>query len=130
MSFEYVLDTYAWAELFDGTAKGRRVKELIEQFRVATSMIALAELSDKCAREERELEPFASYIQAKSAIFPLTQEIALAVGKLKKELRSVSKNISLADAVHFQTARAIGATFVTGDSDFKNVKLRNILFLN
>ncbi len=130
MNYRYVLDTYAWAELFDGTVKGRRVKELIEQEHVATSIIALAELSDKCAREGRELEPFVSFIEAKSAILPLTKDIATQSGKLKKALRAASSNISLADAIHFQTARSFGATFVTGDPDFKEVTLKGILFLH
>lgn len=129
MNYRYVLDTYAWAELFDGTGKGKRVKELIDQGNVATSMIALAELSDKCARENRELEPFVSFIEAKTAILPLTKEIAMQSGKLKKTLRVVASNISLADAIHFQTAKFSGATFVTGDPDFKGVKQRGILFL-
>ncbi|MBI2176064.1 PIN domain-containing protein [Candidatus Woesearchaeota archaeon] len=129
MNYRYVLDTYAWAELFDGTEKGKRVKELIDNGDVATSIIALAELSDKCAKETRELEPFASFIQAKSAVLPLTQEIALNSGKLKKELRNLSKNVSLADAIHFQTAKSFGATFVTGDPDFRELKLKGILFL-
>lgn len=130
MNYKYVLDTHAWVELFDGTEKGRLVKELIEHGSIATSVLALAELSHKCAEETRELEPFVSFIEAKSAILPLTREIALNSGKLKKELRNVSKNVSLADAVHFQTARAFGATFVTGDPDFEGVKLKGILFLH
>lgn len=129
MSYRYVFDTYAWAELFDGTEKGKHVKELIDQGNVATSVIALAELSDKCAKETRELEPFVSFIEAKSTILPLTKDIATQSGKLKKALRAASSNISLADAIHFQTAKSFGATFVTGDPDFKGAKLRGILFL-
>ena len=129
MNYKYFLDTYAWADLFDGTEKGKRVKELVEQGNVATSMIALAELSDKCARENRELEPFVSFIEAKSPILPLAKDIATHSGKLKKALRAASGNVSLADAIHFQTAKAFGATFVTGDPDFKEVKLRGLLFL-
>lgn len=129
MNYRCVLDTHAWVEFFDGTGIGIRVKELIERGSIATSVLALAELSHKCAKEGRELEPFLSFIQAQSAILPLTQEIALNSGKLKKELRNLSKNVSLADAIHFQTAKSFGSTFVTGDPDFKETKLRGILFL-
>ena len=130
MNYKYILDTHAWVEFFDGTEKGRRVNELIEHGSIATSVLALAELSHKCAKEGREVEPFSSFIQAKSAVLPLTQEIALNSGKLKKELRNVSKNVSLADAIHFQTARVFSATFVTGDPDFKEVTAKGILFLH
>ena len=129
MNYKYVLDTCAWAELFDGTEKGRRVKGIIAEGNVATSIIALAELSDKCAKEDREFEPFVSFIEAKSAILPLTKSIVTQSGKLKRALRATSSNISLADAIHFQTAKSFGATFVTGDLDFKEVKLTGILFL-
>ena len=129
MNYRYVLDTCAWAEFFDGTARGRRVKEIVDEGNVATSIIALSELSDKCASENRDLEPFVSFIQAKAAVLPLTNEIAMKSGKLKKELRILSKNISLADSIHFQTAKDFGAAFVTGDPDFKELKLKGIMFL-
>jgi len=126
MKYKYVLDSYAWAEFFDGSKKGKKVKELLKE-NTATSIIALAEFSDKCARENRDLKPFIEFIQANSAILPLTQDIALESGKLKFELRKISKNISLADTIHFQTSKYAGATFVTGDKDFKDVT--GILFL-
>jgi predicted nucleic acid-binding protein len=129
MNYKYVLDSYAWAEFFDGTEKGKKVKELIEQRNIASSIIVLAELSDKCARENRELELFIKFIDASSAILSLSKEIAVNSGKLKTELRKISKNVSLADAIHFQTAKSVNATFVTGDPDFREIKEKDILFL-
>ena len=126
MKYKYVLDSYAWAEFFDGSEKGKRVKELLKE-NTATSILVLAEFSDKFTREGREIQPFLEFIQANTAILPLTQEIALSSGKLKFELRKTSKNISLADSMHFQTAKENEATFVTGDNDFREVK--GILFL-
>lgn len=130
MSYKHVLDTFAWSELFDGTEKGLHVRQILEEEGAATSIIALAEISDKLHREARKLEPFVEYMKAKAAILPLTQEIALKSGKLKTELRKVSKNVSLADAIHFQTAKTVGAEFVTGDADFESMKNgKGILFL-
>lgn len=127
MRYNYILDSYAWAELFDGTEKGKRVKEIIGKGSIGTSIITLAEFSDKCAREDRDLEPFLRFIQANASVIPLNLETAVKAGKLKFELRKTSSNISLADAIHFQTAQLNKAVFVTGDKDFKNVK--DILFL-
>jgi len=127
MNCKYSLDSYAWAEFFDGTEKGKQVKELIENEEIATSIITIAELSDKCAKEGRELRPFIEFIQSKAVIIPLNLEIATNAGKLKLELRKISKNISLADSIHFQTAKITSTIFVTGDPDFKDVK--GILFL-
>ena len=100
---------------------------MLEKDEIVTSVIALAELSDKYARENREFEPFLEFIQGKAKIIPLHQSIAVEAGKLKKELREIEKNVSLADAIHFQTAKSVGAVFVTGDPDFKLVD--GILFL-
>lgn len=128
MSYKYILDSCAWAEFFDGTDKGQRVKDILQEGNSGTSIIALAEFSDKCARENRNADHFVRFIQAKSAILPLTAEIALKAGPLKVELRKVSKNISLADCIHLQTARSQGAVFVTGDPDFRNIE--GVMFLD
>jgi len=129
MKYEYVLDTYALAELFDGTEKARIIRDLVNAGKCAISVIALAELSDKCAREQRNIEPLVTALQATVAIVSLSNEIAIAAGKVKNELRKVSKNISLADSIHFQTAQSSGAVFVTGDPDFKEIKKQKILLL-
>lgn len=128
MNYKYVLDSYAWSEFFDGSKEGLIVKDLLDQGNVATSVVALAELSDKCAREQRDVQLLVRFIQMKAAVVLLTPEIAIPAGKLKQELRKIAKNISLADALHFQTAKLNGALFVTGDPDFKEIK-EGVLFL-
>lgn len=129
MKYEYVLDMYALAELFDGTEKARIIRELVNAGKCAISVIALAELSDKCAREQRDSEPLVTALQATVAILPLSNEIAVAAGKVKNELRKTARNISLADSIHFQTAQSVEAVFVTGDPDFKDIKNKKILFM-
>ena len=128
MNYDYVLDSYAWSEFFDGTNQGITVKEILDNHLVATSVIALAELSDKFSREQRDFQPLAMLIQTKVAVIPLTSRVAIQAGNLKQELRKIAKNISLADAIHFQTAKDLNAIFVTGDPDFKEVK-EGVLFL-
>lgn len=128
MNYDYVFDSYAWVEFFDGTEKGKKVKDLMDTGKIATSAITFAELSDKCAREGREAKLFVLFIQTKATIIAVTPEISMRAGKTKYELRKTSKNVSLADAIHYQTAKELGATFVTGDPDFENVK-ENVLFL-
>lgn len=127
MKYDYLLDSYAWAEFFDGSEKGRKVKDLIEKKNIATSVITLAELSDKCARDSRDFGLFLKFIESKATILLLTRDIAVKSGKLKLELRRICSDISLADAIHFQTAKSFGTIFVTGDPDFKNIN--DIIFL-
>ena len=126
-SYKYVLDSYAWMELFLGTSQGKKVEHLLKE-NTATSVVAIAELSDKCHREQQSFEPYLEFIQKNAALTALTVDIAREAGKVKTELRKISKNISLAGSIHFQTAKTLGATLVTGDSDFKEVK--GILFLD
>ena len=75
MNYEYVLDSYAWSEFFDGTQQGKKVKTLLDNYNIATSVIALAELSDKCSRENRDFQPLMLLIQTKAVIIPLTSDI-------------------------------------------------------
>ncbi len=67
MNFNYVLDSYAWAEFFDGTPQGKKVKDILEEATVATSVIALAELSDKCAKLQHDFEQLHSFITEQSS---------------------------------------------------------------
>ena len=131
MKYSYVLDTYVGAEVFDGTDKGRRVRQIIEQEqgKIGTSVVALAEFSDKCAREGYDVEKFVSFIEAKSSILQLSRDIALKSGKLKAALRKISKNVSLADSIHFQTAKEFGAVFITGNPDFQHLKQNKDIML-
>ena len=41
MSCKYCLDSYAWAEYFDGTKKGLRVKEMLEKNEIVTSVLGM-----------------------------------------------------------------------------------------
>ena len=44
MSYEYVIDSYAWIEYFRGSEQGKSAKEYIESMDSVTSSITIAEL--------------------------------------------------------------------------------------
>ena len=48
---EYLLDTYAWIEYFIASKEGEKVNNLVKHQIVHTSIISIAELSDKYHRE-------------------------------------------------------------------------------
>lgn len=73
MNYKYVLDSYAWSEFFDGFKEGLIVKDLLDQGNVATSVVALAELSDKCAREQRDVQLLVRFIQIKEGVLFLKE---------------------------------------------------------
>ncbi len=128
MSYKFILDTYAWIELFNGTEKGKRVFDIINNHSCASSLLVFFELSDKCFRDNLDFELYKKYILTKVGIIPLSLSLADTVGANKSVLRKIDTNISLADSIHYTTARENNAIFVTGDSDFKNVS-ESVLFL-
>ena len=122
MSYKHVIDSSAWVELIRGTEKGGRIKQVIENSQIATSIISIAELSDKFERDEQKFEQAFKSIRNSAAILPLTIEIATHSGKLKKMIRTENNKFSLADAIHLATALSQNAKLITTDSDFAGIK--------
>ena len=122
MSYNYVIDTSAWYEYFTGTAKGIKVKPYIEQEEIATSIMAIAELADKFARENRKFDVMLKFIQRRAAILELSVSLALKAAQLKKELRKERDKFSMADGVHLATTQQENAVLVTTDTDFSGIE--------
>jgi len=126
---EYLLDTYAWIEYFIGSNEGKIVKTLIESEKIHTSIITIAELSDKYYRAglTDEWGDRYKFIISKSNIIRLTLEIAKNAGPRKWKLRETIEKIGLADAIIIETAFQKGLIVVSGDPHFES--LDNALFL-
>lgn len=122
MKFDYVFDTFAWVEYFQASKKGEVVKELLENNKIATSIISIAELADSYLRAGEELGERYDFIIANSTIINLTPEICIAGARIKKEMRKSEKDFGLIDGIIFAIAQEAGARLVTGDSHFKNSK--------
>ena len=122
MSFSYVIDTSAWIEYFSGTAKGIKIKQLIEQEDIATSITAVLEIADKFERENRKFDVCLHFVQKRAAVLPLTIEVALAAAKLKKGQRGKKEKFSISDGVHLATAIEEGAVLLTTDFDFSGIE--------
>lgn len=122
MSYSYVIDSSAWIEYFGATAKGLKIKQLIEQGEIATSMTAFLEVADKFERENRRFEVCRVFMQRRAAVLPLTVELALAAAKLKKKQREKRDKFSIYDGIHLATALQEGAVLVTSDSDFNGLE--------
>ncbi len=90
---EYLLDTYAWIEYFLGSKEGEKVKNLIKHQIIHTSIISIAELSDKYHRENLidEWQERYRFIMSKSSILPCSIKIAKNSGFRKLELRKKNK---------------------------------------
>ena len=125
-----VVDSYAWIELFLGTAKGDKTKRLIlEAEEVRTPDIVLAEISRKYSREKIDLNTVRARLETVSSTSIVTEidtSLAIKTGPIYLELKEKAKrehlNIpSLFDAIVLATARAHSSSVVTSDEHFRGL---------
>jgi predicted nucleic acid-binding protein len=125
-----VLDSYAWIELFLGSEKGEKVKQLISDAdEVRTPSIVLAEVSRKYQREnvdERRVKSRLETISSTSILTPVNTPVALKTGRAYLELAEKAKREkrrppSLFDAIVLATAREYNSKVLTGDKHFESV---------
>ena len=127
MSFDFIVDSSAWAEYFGGSEAGIAIQKIFEEKSLATSILAIAELADKYEREGRSFTGRLDFIKSKAAILPLTILIALAASKIKKEIRLNNPKFGLIDALHLATAKQYSSLLLTTDKDFKGIELALVL---
>jgi len=125
-----LVDSYAWVELFLGSGKGGRVRELIESADEAlTPDTVLAELARKYLREkvpERLIREMLSAVQGASHVLPTTPELAMSASKAYLELVETARKRrlrtpSLFDGLVLGAARLHQAKVVTGDPHFQSL---------
>ncbi|MCS7104111.1 MAG: type II toxin-antitoxin system VapC family toxin [Thermofilaceae archaeon] len=129
MSYEYVIDAYAWIEYFKGSRSGEVAKRYIEEESSATPTVVIAELSRKLLREvERGVETLdgrrvkLEFIVAVTEVVDLTRRIAELAGEIDVERKRKVSNWGLADSIILATARLCNAKVVTGDKHFADLK--------
>ena len=83
-----VFDTFAWIEYFQGTKKGKKVKEYLENNEILTPVIVLLELSYKADKEGWDFKKFLDFIKYKSEIIRLNEEFILNFGKLYNKTKN------------------------------------------
>lgn len=120
MSYKYIIDSSAWLEYYIASSKGMKIREIIEQETIATSILAIAELADRFEREDKNFSEFLLFIQSRAMILTLTVEIALQAAKIKKNKRVKESKFGLVDAIHLATTFKENAILVTADNDFRD----------
>jgi len=122
MSYEFIIDSYAWIEYFRGTPSGARARRYIESDSAATSTMTLAELREKYLRErwgffEKDL----GFIASRTALMTVDRSIALLAGEINHAEKKIRKDWGMADSIILATARSASAKIVTGDPHFKGL---------
>ena len=121
MSYDYVIDSYAWVEYFRGSEQGAAAKEYIDNKNCATSSITIAELSEKYKRENKDFEKDFHFIIARTKIIELDAEIALSAGEINFVNKKNIKNWGMSDSIILATAKLFNSKVLTGDEHFRNL---------
>lgn len=119
------MDSYAWLEYFMGTESGKKVKEIIdsEADEKLTPSICLAEIYSKILRteDEKKAELRRAFIKSRSALIPLTEEVAVEAAKVDVNMKKKVQGWGLADSIVLSTARNRSGKVVTGDQHFRGL---------
>ena len=125
-----VIDSYAWIELFLGSSKGHKVKEIMQNAdEVYTPDIVLAEIARKYLREgveEKTVDARLEQIISASNLTYLDTKTALESAKCYTELLEKARQTdlntpSLFDAIVLATGRILKSKILTGDQHFKSL---------
>ena len=134
MSCNYIIDAYSWVEYFKASKQGEVAKEFIEDEHSVTPTIVISEISRKLSqqiqlgKETREgSDQRLDFIRDTTRIVNLDFEIAAEAGKIIRELKTQTKDWSLADLIILSTARSLSGKVVTGDEHFH--KLDDTIFI-
>lgn len=117
-----LLDTWAWVEMFSGSAKGRALRRTLGGLSLFVSVLSLAELSAWCARNGRDSSPYLKAVKRAASVIHLDEETAEAAGNALPRLRKRAHGIGMIDALIYAQAVGLGVQLVTGDPHFKRLE--------
>lgn len=121
VNYAYLLDTCAWLHIFDQTPAGNQIQSLIATHPICTTLVVIAELTDKLTREKRPFLDYLAHVKMRASIAALNEPLAISGALAKQELRRTAKHASLNDGINLATARALHTTLLTADQDFTGV---------
>jgi len=121
----FIIDSYAWLEYFMGTESGRKVKQIIdsEADEKLTPSICLAEAYAKILKteDEEKAELRRAFIKSRSALIPLSEELAVEAAKTDVAMKRKVQGWGFADSIVLSTARNRNGKVVTGDPHFRGL---------
>jgi len=120
----FVIDAYAWIEYFEGSEKGKKFAEIIEDNsnELFTSSATLSEVVSKFLREKNDVKIALTAIDTLSTIAVINQELGVEAGFIHYEAKKKSKDFGMLDAFVAATSKKLNAKILTGDPHFKGFK--------
>lgn len=119
----YIIDTSAWIEYLEGSAKGEKIHDVLKgKEEVFILSIIIAEVISKTKKKKGNIEIAYNALISNTKIFEITPKIAKESGILHAETKAKLQSFALADALIICSARALKAKIITSDNHFKSFK--------
>ena len=120
----FVIDAFAWIEYLQGTEKGKKAAEIIEEegHQIFTSSATVSEIVSKILRENKDVGIALNHVNNFSTVVNVTNELGILAGQIHFDAKKKNKNFGMLDAFVAATAKKMDAKILTGDPDFKNFK--------
>ncbi len=115
-----ILDTYAWVELFLGSEKGKKVKDVLESEFCYASIVTLAEITKWCLQNDLDVPKYIGAIQKAAAILNLNNAICILAGKITFDAKKTARSFGLIGGVIAATAELYNLRVLTGDEHFRS----------
>ena len=121
---KYIIDAYAWIEYLNGSEKGKKFAEILEDVtnELFTSSATVGEIISKTLRENRDVKVALTNINNLSTVLSITQEISILAGQIHFETKKKNKEFGMLDSFVAATARKTNSKILTGDEDFRHFK--------
>ena len=118
---KYLIDSWAWIELFIETKIGKKINNIIEieDNEIIVSSINVSEVYKYILREKglKHAELALDLIMKRCFIIFVSTQIAVESAKLNQKLK-----IGLGDSLIYATSLLNNAILITGDSHFKDLE--------
>ncbi len=119
----YVIDAWAWMEYLDGSAKGDKVRTIIEGkgSELYSSAVSLTEVMSKLMRTGKDAGVALRAVTGLSRVVEADARMAAAAAECHARMRKKSPDFGLGDAFVVAAASSLDAKVVTGDPHFEGL---------
>jgi predicted nucleic acid-binding protein len=115
----FIIDTSAWIEYFEGSSKGEKINQYVENEELITPVIVALELSVKAEKEGWNIEKIYNFIKLKSSIVGFPESEITSFGKMHVSARNKMPSFGMADTIIFATSKNLKMKILTTDHHFK-----------
>lgn len=122
-----IIDASAWIEFFNGTERGKVVKEKVSVPSCYTPITSLSELSNWAEREKKDINQIMEIVNKLSTILPLEMDISILAGQINFFRKQANDKWGIMDSFVLATAKIYKQEILTKDHDFKDLPEAKIL---